>query len=495
MIEYDTSQYPAGSMGWTALLEAIENASPGDESDWIEFKANLDLSERTARPVLAKAIVAFANRDVVRAARHLGGRALVVIGLEPGNLVGAPMIDPAALHNAIQPYLADPAPGWDVQYVPYKGKQVLVVTVNAPQPGDPIRCIAKDGDRVRDGEVYVRNVGQSAPARSADLRMLSTRLLAQASPGLEVEIFADAGAGLPRFDYPADWVDRWIDAEQDRLMAPLAPPPPTPPADPRLRATGGLAAFGLSESLLSQVSAASRLADVVAQSNPFVTEHEEDRTPGEYEAEVEEYLDKCREWLPKAVKTLRKELSPAVMFKVRNLTDQNFLGLEIRVHVEGDISGYRGSARFTSLAKYTHGAPRVWGPWTETKNYGVGTDYSHLIRAQAASTSASTYVPQPGPDIVNGGSVDIKFPPVDLRPHAEEDLHEVVLVAGSDVTADVTCTWSATATNISGRVEGAFTIPLSGGRIDLSEYLWHGSTARPSDDPIGPVWMPDDWET
>lgn len=138
--------------------------------------------------MLAKAIVAFANRDVTRAARHLGGRALVVIGLEPGNLVGAPMIDPAELHNAIQPYLADGAPGWDVQYVPYKNKRVLIVTVNAPQPGDPIHCIGKDGEKVRDGEVYVRNVGQSAPAKSAGLRMLSARLLARSGAGLKVDM-------------------------------------------------------------------------------------------------------------------------------------------------------------------------------------------------------------------------------------------------------------------------------------------------------------------
>ncbi len=54
-----------------------------------------------------------------------------------------------------------------------------------------------------------------------------------------------------------------------------------------------------------------------AESNPWVIEHEENRTPKEYESEVEEYLDTRRERLPKAVKTLRMELSPAAMSKVR----------------------------------------------------------------------------------------------------------------------------------------------------------------------------------
>lgn len=90
-------------------------------------------------------------------------------------------------------------------------------------------------------------------------------------------------------------------------------------------------------------------------------EHEENRTPEEYGSEVEEYLDTCRERLPKAVKTLRMELPPVAMSKVRNLTDQNFHGLEVDVHVEGDGSGYRGSARFSGHAKRTRGGPRIWG--------------------------------------------------------------------------------------------------------------------------------------
>ena len=494
MIDYDTSQYPAGALGWQGLLEAVENASPGDESEWIEFKANLDLRQKTDRPVLAKAIVAFANREVARATQHFDGRGLIVIGLEPGNLVGAPDIDPAELHNAIQPYLADPAPRWDVQYLKYKGKAVHVVAVNAPQPGDPIHCIAKEGDKVRDGDVYVRNMGKSAPAKSVDLRRLSTRLLAQAGPGLDVEVLAAAGDGVPLFEDPAGWVDRWVDAERDRLMAPLAPPPAAPPADFRFGKTG-LAALGLSDSLLNQVSAATRLADMAAMSNPFHIKHEEERTEEAYEAEVEEYLDKCRQRLPKAVKTLRVALTPAVVFQVRNQTDANFEKLEVHVHVEGDVTAFDGRAEFRGLGTYTPKPPRIWGPWTESRMPAInGPDYSHLIPSR---TAVVPYVPPPGPTIVNGGSADITFQPLDLRPHANEDLDDgILLLAGPSLNSDITCTWSATATNMNGRAEGAFTIPLRKRRIDLSEYLHHGSTARTwsRDDPDSNIVFPDDWD-
>lgn len=100
-----------------------------------------------------------------------------------------------------------------------------------------------------------------------------------------------------------------------------------------------------------------------AESNPWVIEH---RTALRRSTSLrfEECLDTCRERLPKAVKAVRGELSPAVMSKVRNLTDQNLHGLEIDVNVEGDGSGCRGSARFSGLAKRTRGGPRIWGPWT-----------------------------------------------------------------------------------------------------------------------------------
>lgn len=494
MIDFDTSQYPAGALGWHGLLEAIDSASPGDESEWIEFKANLDPRQKVDRPALAKAIVAFANRDVARAAQHFEGRGLIVIGLEPGNLVGAPEIDPAKLHDAVQPYLADPAPQWDVQYLTYKDKRVLVVTVNAPQMGDPIHCIAKDGDKVHDGDVYVRNVGKSAPAKSADLRMLSVRLLTQIGQGLEVEVIADASDGVPLFEYPDDWVDRWVNAERGRLLAPLAPPPPEPPADFRLRGSS-LGALGLSESLREQGSAATRLADLAASvSNPFEIKHEEERTEASYKAEVEEYLIECRQRLPRAIKTLRVALTSAVLFRVRNLTDANFQRLEVHVHVEGDVTAFDGRAEFRGLSTHIPQAPRIWGPWTESRVPAINRlDYRHMI----GSTPTVPYVAPMGPRIVNGGSADITFVPVDLRPHATEDLDDgILLLGGASLDSDITCAWSATATNMNGRAEGNFVIPLRTQRIDLSEYLKHGSTERTwnRDDHESNIVFPDDWD-
>lgn len=227
MSDFETSTLPSGSLGWNAFLEAIENGTIPDESEWLEFKANLDLTKKTDRPVLAKAIVAFANRDADLAARYMDGRGIVVVGLETGNLVGVNVLDPARLHDAIQPYLADPAPHWDYEYRAYKDAHVLVITIGPPKPGDPIHCIAKNGDQINDGDIYVRGRGRSAPATSAEISRLAARLLASNSKGPLLEVSVREGDRVPLFHYPDDWVDRWIVKERRRLMAPLEPPVPS----------------------------------------------------------------------------------------------------------------------------------------------------------------------------------------------------------------------------------------------------------------------------
>lgn len=471
MISYDTSEYPTGVRAWQVLLEAIETASPSDEADWIEFKANVDLTKKAERPIIAKAIVAFANRDPARATRQLGGRALIVIGLEPGNIVGTSEIDPAQLHDYIQHYLAAPQPGWDHQYLTYREKVVLVITVDPPKTGDPIHCIGSSGDKVRDGEVFVRKVGQSAQATSMDLRMLSERLLAQGSNGLGISVTANAGAGPPLFSIPGQWVEEWIDAERARLMRPLKPQE----GGANLGRTSGAGVLGsafIDHERFEKFIGQGQMARSLRALDPFSKRHEEDRSPEDYEAEVDAYLDRCREQMPRAASALQHALSGAVRFKMHNLTDQNFSGVQVRVHVEGDVVAYDHGVEFPGLVEYLPRAPRIWGPWTESAFSGMIR--SPLLMGNGLLDKPSSY--RARPNIVNGGSADITFVPFDLRPYAEEDLDEIVLVSGQELTGGITCTWMATATNTNGRSEGSVLIQV-GERIDLSEYLLHGSTA------------------
>jgi schlafen family protein len=87
-IDYDTTRLPMGSLEWTSLLAAIEAAAPEDESDWIEWKSTLDLTDKNHLAHIAKAIIAFANRDPAVASQRVEGRGLLIVGVTPGRVQG-----------------------------------------------------------------------------------------------------------------------------------------------------------------------------------------------------------------------------------------------------------------------------------------------------------------------------------------------------------------------------------------------------------------------
>ncbi|MDQ6525135.1 ATP-binding protein [Nocardioides sp. LHD-245] len=482
MSDFDTSALPSGTLGWTAFLGAIENGTIPDESEWLEFKANLDLTKKSERPVLAKAIVAFANRDADLAARHMDGRGIVVVGLETANLVGVQVMDPAELHDAIQPYLANPAPRWDYEYRHYKGTHVLVVTIEPPKPGDPIHCIAKNGDQVKDGDIYVRGRGRSAPATSADLGQLSARLLAANSQGPQLEVSVHEDDRVPVFDYPDDWVDRWLAKERRRLLAPLEPPAPSKRDELLNRVGIDLLDGGQSPriaDLLANVGPPPSFASLTSLNTGRYEHHEEDRTEDEYREEVDAYLNRCEAGLPRAVRTLRKELSPAVRFQIRNLSQRNYAALVVHVHVEGDIRAYDHTPRFSNLKTYAPKPPRIWGPWKTDLLQRMAPNLPERLHPVQSYNAAASPVTR-STDIVNGGSADLTFPPIDLRPGATVELDSLTLVAGPDIGDQINCTWDATAADADGTAHGQLAIALGEEPVDLGDYLEHGSDQRPS---------------
>ncbi len=465
MIDYDTTSLPFSLAEWSTFLAAVDAASPSDESDWIEFKANLNLSKRVERPVLAKAIIAFANREVNRAAAHLGGRAVITVGLEPGKVVDVP-IDPADLTNWLEPFLGDPSPRWTAQYHRHQGKQVLVIIVDAPRPGDPIYCITKAGGdpdpgkkgMVRAGDIYVRRLGKSELASPADLQVLMARLTATAGPAFKVAVSATVDPGITRFTASPTWLKDWIAAEELRLLAALTPPPPE-----------GRHPVSVYEQR-SFMAASQVLRNVNFNPSPFETKHAETRTEEEYKDEVRRYLQDCLVALPLALPDLHKALSAPVELDVQNLTEENFHQLEVQVHLEGDVEAFDEVPLFEGLDPYVPARPRPWGPWVENRMPNLGGMRYELPTIDHRVTG-------PSPRIENGGSSTVTFPPIDLRPHSSASLSAgLIVVAGDSLRGEVTATWTATATNIRGRSTGSVAIPIAANDVDLTPFLAYGST-------------------
>jgi hypothetical protein len=456
MIDFDTSRLPTGSLGWAQLFEAIENALPTDETYWIEFKAGHDAASKEGKAAIAKAIVAFANRPTSLARKWLDGHALIVLGVQPGDVPGAVKHDPATIHQTVQPLLAPPAPGWDLSYHSYKGKQVLVIIVDPPRAGDPIAVIGKSSGRVEDGHVYIRRPGVSERAKSVDIRDLSARLVHAHAPGLDIEVSAapaDGLDGLPIHEWPASWIDSWIDCERVRLMKPL---------DDFERPKRNLGAELLGFKGVGAFDAVERLSAL----GLGATTSPEQRTPQEYREEIEAHLDKCRDRLAGFEFEAALAVLPPMVWRVSNLTEHNLTDVKVKIHVEGDVKAYEPLREFTSIRSRVPSAPRMWGPQTKSLFSPapmIPPSYSN------PSFDVTTFSP-PKPEITNGGSFEIDFPSVSLRPAASDELGKAVVIP-STRPESLTCTWSATATNISGLVEGAFEIPIRERRVSLSNAL------------------------
>jgi hypothetical protein len=330
--------------------------------------------------------------------------------------------------------------------------------VAPPASGDRLHHIARSSGPVSEGTIYVRRTGRSEPASSADIQKLSARLVAATDAGLDILVTADVGAGLPRCIWPINWTEQWIAAEREHLLRPLEearrPKPAWPPA---LGPT------------LGNIRAAQE----------FFTEPE-DRTPDQYEKQVNKYLTGCREALVGEEVQAARYASTPVVFRVQNCTTRNYEQLEVQVHIEGDVEAYESVDYPPSLHARTPSRPRLWGPKSRLPH-----DIGRYI-----TTPSVPYVPGPRlprPDITNGGSTTVTMVPLHLRPHTIEVIEDdLVLITTETAASALHATWTATATNVPGRAEGALEIPLSDEVLDLSGVLTHteqsGRTMRPGRD-------------
>ena len=105
----------------------------------------------------------------------------MVLGVEPGSVIGVSPIDNASLSAGIGRFLRNSV-GWSPQYAPYEDKQILVITVEPPEFGDPIVAMLREFQtnepRSREfnkGDVFIRRHGRNDRAEQEDFDMLVRR--------------------------------------------------------------------------------------------------------------------------------------------------------------------------------------------------------------------------------------------------------------------------------------------------------------------------------
>lgn len=141
----DTSVALRSAEGVRLLAEAIHRAPQSEqESRYIEWKGRWDLrGSAKDRFSAAKHILGFANRDVEIASRMFEGCAYLVAGVEPGVAAGVVREDSATLTGWLSAYLGTDGPVWSPPWATLAGVTVLVLSIEAPSPGDPIHSLRK----------------------------------------------------------------------------------------------------------------------------------------------------------------------------------------------------------------------------------------------------------------------------------------------------------------------------------------------------------------
>lgn len=491
MLEFDTDRPPLREQDFVALVRAVVAARPGDESSWLEWKGHLELAKPDAKGAVARCIVAFANRDPQAAARFCDGRAYLVVGAEPGRIVGIAEADPADLTGWWEPYLGVDGPRWEPHWVTVEGATVLVVEVDTPRRGDPLHVIRKETLGVRDGDIYLRRAGKSERATSADIRALSLRAGgARSLTGVSVRLSEPEQLTPVAFDLEA--IEVYLDAVRDACLASLrtVQPPRTPKAfnpvdltstsegkksgvslgeleDLEEREAAGASLDDTDRARLEQgraeaKAAMSGLRELVSSNSFGWSVKPETRTAEQYIAEVERYLDTLRQELPDELAAAASHKLLLRSFVLTNDTEQNLEGVRLVVHIPGKAAAIEPDEPRPGLSA----PPRRFGPVRENPlHFGTSlTSAAYLSRLQHSSPRLRS-----GVDIEDGGSVRLRFDPKHLRPHDTVELDPVVLLLPDN--GPVTATWEATSTSLNGVLRGELVIPVAGSALSIQEAL------------------------
>jgi hypothetical protein len=429
VLNLDTSRAPGRPSELLALVLAVRGADAADESTWLEWKSTLDFrSGKSARVHVARAILGLANRMPDDAARHMEGHGFLVVGAEPGSVQGVATFDPVDLDQQVTPFVGDDGPRWHPTFLTIDDKTVLIIDIDPPRWGDPIHAARKSSDGITDGWVLVRGKGGTKQASSAQMAGLQRRLQATAADALAIAIEIAQPAAVTPIQLDAE---EWLNSQELRLLRALPNP-----------------------SGLDVLTAATRLGGLGA--SVMFRDLPEDRSEEQYRAQIARYIDLCRQRLPRVLAIAASRALTPLVLRTQNLTAKNLPDLVVELHVDGAVEAMTPRSVAIDEADRLPRPPRAWGP---RKNPALNPLGSYGLPALPALLPSS-YIPRPQPHIENGGSTDIRFPAVDLRPHRPATLDPVVLLVSEPQESVLRASWSATSSGADGTATGELVIPV-----------------------------------
>ncbi len=444
-VDFDTSRPVRRPSERLALVEAVLKAHPSDETEWLEWKTEIPLDQAAGRFNASRHVLGFANRSPSDAARFLGGQAFLVIGAEPGNLVGSPRRDPAELEDWLVPFLGPDGPFWDAHHVEIQGMEVLLLEIAAPREGDPIYTLRRQFERWHEGSVFVRHKGKTDPATSVDMTGLAARASARVGGGriaLEVS-WNETDCAVRALDFRDESLDPLIDNERARLLRPLE---------------------HQADSSKAEGSAGRSLADLV-RGIQLAGFRPEDRNEEGYRRDVDEYLNEFRRVAPMVgVSRAMGRGESALSLRLRNPTESNFPQVEVILHVAADVFAFDPEDEVYRKQKLPE-PPRPWGMLRPTPDLLGLSSYTGLI--------PSRHMPRiPRMWIEENGFARISFEPTDLRPQANEALAPFHLFVRADLAGtELHATWEATSTTADGIASGSLDMRVAEEPLLIEDLL------------------------
>ncbi|SCL26209.1 Putative DNA-binding domain-containing protein [Micromonospora rhizosphaerae] len=425
----------------TDLVRAVSLADPDDEHLWIEWKSTLDLNTSAGLEQVVKAIIGLANREPAAAGRRAGGYGYLLVGVEPGSINGVATMDPEKLVGKVRSYVGT-AISWTPEYIAVDGKQVLVVIVDPPQPGDPIHILRKQTEKFKPATIFVRHTGRTDPANPDDFDKLQARLL-QRTPSLQLFVAAIPSTVEEAADIQGT-VSRWVDERRPGLLAARYHSGRREPGIDLVGARGGL----------------------LGQQVP------DSRTEEQYAEEVEQFLHDAEEALVhRGAWDLLRHEPASLNVTVTNPTDVGFVGVRLEVHVSGQVKSY-SEELVEALEDDRPNVPRA------PKPFGTPTFRSpiQLSGFNFGSYIPSPVYPSPGPSytVRDTGSVTIEYDDFELRAEETKTLELVPLLVHEKPGTTLTATWSATADGIRGRITGEFAITVAPSTLSLENLADEG---------------------
>jgi hypothetical protein len=218
VIAVDTTRALRRPLDLVGLVEAVVQAKPEDETHWIEWKSDLDLTKAASQIKVAKTILGFANRMPDVAGTVCEGLGYFIVGAGPGHVTGTAPIDGSDLEKGLIRYVAADGPVWAPHPVTVHGKNVLVIVVEAPRYGDRQHTLQRGFEGEIAGTIYVRSQSNTRQANPAEIRLLEDRYArAYKTPelqGLDVTFSMGSPGAIVVLDHTREQEDDWIDARR-----------------------------------------------------------------------------------------------------------------------------------------------------------------------------------------------------------------------------------------------------------------------------------------